>query len=141
MRSTRPPGGPHPRFHIQILFAVFMQSRWDYPMPQMRPVLEKMVDRFGADRILWGTDIPIVLLHWTYRQSLDYVRRYCPFLNEDEDGGDPGREHGANLMGAGRRVTRSRSRGWEPFARPRVNLSATSLTGALTATNREAIEY
>ena len=73
-----------PRFHIQILFAVFLQSRWDYPMPQMRPVLEKMVERFGADRILWGTDIPIVLLHWTYRQSLDYVRRYCPFLDEGE---------------------------------------------------------
>ena len=72
----------HPRFHIQILFAVFLQSRWDYPMPQMRPVLETMVERIGADRILWGTDIPIVLLHWTYRQSLDYVRRYCPFLDD-----------------------------------------------------------
>ncbi len=74
----------HPRFHIQILFAVFLQSRWDYPMPQMRPVLETMVERIGADRILWGTDIPIVLLHWTYRQSLDYVRRYCPFLGDSE---------------------------------------------------------
>ena len=74
----------HPRFHIQILFAVFLQSRWDYPMPQMRPVLERMVERIGAERILWGTDIPIVLLHWTYRQSLDYVRRYCPFLGESE---------------------------------------------------------
>ena len=74
----------HPRFHIQILFAVFLQSRWDYPMPQMRPVLEEMVEYFGADRILWGTDVPIVLLHWTYRQSLDYVRNYCSFLNEQE---------------------------------------------------------
>ncbi len=74
----------HPRFHIQILFAVFLQARWDYPMPQMRPVLETMVERIGADRIIWGTDIPIVLLHWTYRQSLDYVRRYCPFLGESE---------------------------------------------------------
>ena len=37
-----------------------------------------------ADRILWGTDIPIVLLHWIYRQSLDYVRRYCPFLSKSE---------------------------------------------------------
>ncbi len=90
----------HPRFHVQILFAVFMQSRWDYPMPQMRPVLEKMVERFGADRILWGTDIPIVLLHWTYRQSLDYVRRYCPFLNEDEMAAILGGNM-ARIMGAG----------------------------------------
>ena len=70
-------------------------------MPQMRPVLEKMVERIGADRILWGTDIPIVLLHWTYRQSLDYVRSYCPFLDESEMaailGGNMER-----LLGAGR---------------------------------------
>tara|TARA_B100000029_G_scaffold516109_1_gene626947 strand:- start:18150 stop:19247 length:1098 start_codon:yes stop_codon:yes gene_type:complete len=74
----------NPNFHIQILFAVFMQSEWDYPMAQVQPVLEKMVEHFGAHRILWGSDIPIVLLHWTYRQSLDYIRNYCPFLQEAE---------------------------------------------------------
>ncbi len=72
----------HPNFHIQILFAVFLQSRWDYPMPQIRPTLETMVERIGAERIMWGTDIPIVLLHWTYRQSLDYIRNYCDFIGD-----------------------------------------------------------
>ncbi len=71
----------HPNFHIQILFAVFLQSRWDYPMPQIRPTLETMVERIGADRLMWGTDIPIVLLHWTYRQSLDFIRNYCDFIS------------------------------------------------------------
>jgi predicted TIM-barrel fold metal-dependent hydrolase len=74
----------HPNFYIQLLFAVFLQSRWDYPMPQMRPTLEKMVERIGARRLMWGTDIPVVLLHWTYRQSLDYIRRYCDFITQDE---------------------------------------------------------
>ena len=74
----------HPNFNIQILFAVFLQTRWDYPMPQMRPVLETMIHRIGADRIMWGTDIPIVLLHWTYRQSLDYIRQYCDFISPED---------------------------------------------------------
>ena len=74
----------HPGYHVQILFAVFMQSVWDYPMPQIRPALEQMIERIGADRIIWGTDIPIVMLHWTYRQSLDYIRSYCDFI-PDED--------------------------------------------------------
>ena len=70
----------HPNFHMQLLMAVFLQSRWDYPMPQVRPVLRQMVERIGADRLVWGTDVPIVLLHWTYRQSLEYIRKYCDFI-------------------------------------------------------------
>ena len=84
----------HPSFHIQILFAVFLQSRWDYPMPQMRPTLETMVERIGPERIMWGTDIPIVLLHWTYRQSLDYIRRYCEFIGAARHGSHPRGKYG-----------------------------------------------
>ena len=46
--------------------------------------LQSEIERIGADRIIWGTDIPIVMLHWTYRQSLDYIRSYCDFI-PDED--------------------------------------------------------
>ncbi len=74
----------NPRYHVQVLFAVFLQTRWEYPMPQVRATLHEMVDRLGADRILWGTDIPIVLLHWTYRQNLDYIRNYCDFMSRAE---------------------------------------------------------
>ena len=73
-----------PNYSVQILFAVFLQSRWEYPMPQIRPTLEKMVERIGPNKLMWGTDIPVVLLHWTYRQSLDFIRGYCDFLNQDE---------------------------------------------------------
>ncbi|MBM3458949.1 MAG: amidohydrolase, partial [Armatimonadetes bacterium] len=76
----------HPNFHVQLLFAVFLQTRWDYPMPQIRPVLAEMIERIGADRLMWGTDIPIVLLHWTYRQSLEYLRQYCDFVSAADMG-------------------------------------------------------
>jgi predicted TIM-barrel fold metal-dependent hydrolase len=91
-----------PNFNVQLLFAIFLQTRWDYPMPQMRATLHKLVERIGADRLIWGTDIPIVLLHWTYRQSLDYIRDYCDFLGRKEMdlvlGGNMER-----LMGIGRK--------------------------------------
>ncbi len=74
----------HPNFHVQLLMAVFLQSRWDYPMPQVQPVMRQMVERIGAERLVWGTDVPIVLLHWTYRQSLDYIRNYCDFIKPSD---------------------------------------------------------
>jgi predicted TIM-barrel fold metal-dependent hydrolase len=73
-----------PNFHVQLLFAVLLGGVWDYPMPQMRPVLEKMARRIGADRLIWGTDIPMVMRHYTYRQSLDSIRLYCDFLGTRE---------------------------------------------------------
>ena len=33
---------------------------------------------------MWGSDMPNVERFCTYRQSLDYVRQYCPFLTARE---------------------------------------------------------
>ena len=90
-----------PNFSLQLLFTVFLGGEWDYPMPQVRPTLESLVRRIGADRLMWGTDIPMVLRFQTYRQSLDYIRSYCEFLRPNEMdmvlGGNL-----ARLMGTGR---------------------------------------
>ena len=74
----------NPNFHVQLLFAIFLGGVWDYPMLQIRPTLEMMARRIGADRLMWGTDIPMVMRHYTYRQSLDHIRSYCDFLGPDE---------------------------------------------------------
>ena len=41
-------------------------------------------DLLGADRLMWGSDMPNVERFCTYRQSLDYVLRYCDFLSDAE---------------------------------------------------------
>ena len=73
---------------------------YDYPMPQIRSALEKVVQRLGADRLMWGTDIPMVMRFQTYRQSLDSLRLNLDFLDQaDIDlicGGNT-----ARLMGVG----------------------------------------
>ena len=67
----------NPRFRVQILFAVFLGMLFDYPMLQFKPTLEQMVERLGPERIIWGTDVPIVMRYTTYRQSLDQILLYC----------------------------------------------------------------
>ena len=72
----------NPNFNVQIMFAIALGKEWDYPMPQVRPVFERLVTLMGAERLMWGTDIPMVLRHFTYRQSLDHIRFYCDFLSD-----------------------------------------------------------
>ena len=90
----------NPNFHVQLLFAIFFGGMYDYPMPQIRSALEKVVERLGADRLMWGTDIPMVMRFQTYRQSLDSLRLNLDFLDQSDIdlicGGNT-----ARLMGVG----------------------------------------
>ena len=74
----------NPNLSLQLLFAVLCGGQYDYPMPQMRSTLEDLVGRMGADRLIWGTDMPFLMRHYTYRQSLDSIRLYCDFLSDTE---------------------------------------------------------
>ena len=74
----------NPRLNLQILFANFFGREWDYPMPQVRPAAEMLVRRIGADRLIWGTDLPMCIRHYTYRQSLDFTRLHWDFLGPQE---------------------------------------------------------
>jgi predicted TIM-barrel fold metal-dependent hydrolase len=74
----------NPNLHLQFLFPIALGAIWDYPMPEVRPAIEECVRRIGADRIMWGTDMPIVMRFWTYRQNIDFIREYCDFLSKDE---------------------------------------------------------
>ena len=74
----------NPNLYLQLLFPIALGAVWDYPMSQVRPAIEECVRRIGADRLMWGTDMPIVTRFWSYRQNIDFIRRYCDFLSSDE---------------------------------------------------------
>ncbi len=74
----------NPNLHLQFLFPIALGAVWDYPMAQVRPTIEECVKRIGADRLMWGTDMPIVTRFWTYKQNIDFIQAYCGFLSEDE---------------------------------------------------------
>jgi predicted TIM-barrel fold metal-dependent hydrolase len=61
-------------FYLQLMFPISLGDIWEYPMKQTLPVLKEITRNFGADRLIWGTDMPIVLRHFTYKQCLDQIK-------------------------------------------------------------------
>ena len=73
-----------PNLTIEVSFPVRIGDRFDYPWAVCQPVLGEMVEHIGADRLLWGTDMPFQNRFCTYRQSRDWIERYSTFLGADE---------------------------------------------------------
>jgi predicted TIM-barrel fold metal-dependent hydrolase len=71
-------------FYLEIMFPITWGGRWDYPYREAQPLIRNLRDRLGAEKLMWGSDMPNVERFCTYRQSLDYVRRYCDFLSARE---------------------------------------------------------
>ena len=69
---------------IEIMFPVTWGGTWDYPYPEAQALIRHMRALFGAGKLVWGSDMPNVERFCTYRQSLDYVRRYCRFFSAGE---------------------------------------------------------
>ena len=74
----------NPNVYQQLLFPIALGAVWDYPMHQAHSAIEECVKRIGADRLMWGTDVPIVMRFWTYRQNIDFITRHCDFLGQKE---------------------------------------------------------
>lgn len=69
---------------IEVMFPISWGGVWDYPYPEAQGLIRGMRDRWGAAKLVWGSDMPNVERFCTYKQSLDYVRRYCDFLTAAE---------------------------------------------------------
>jgi len=74
----------NPSLHLEVCFPVRIGDLFDYPYREVWPTLEAMMKRLGADRLLWGTDMPFQNRFCTYRQSRHWLERYCSFLGDDE---------------------------------------------------------
>jgi predicted TIM-barrel fold metal-dependent hydrolase len=74
----------NPNMHLQFLFAIALGGTFDFPLPQATPIVKELVTHIGADRLMWGTDMPIVQRHQTYQQNIDFVTKYCNFLSQQE---------------------------------------------------------
>ena len=69
---------------IEVMFPISWGGVWDYPYPEAQALIREMRDLFGAEKLVWGSDMPNVERFCTYRQCVDYVRRYCSFLSAAE---------------------------------------------------------
>jgi predicted TIM-barrel fold metal-dependent hydrolase len=74
----------HENMLIEIMFPITWGGKWDYPYPEAQGFIKGMHDMFGASKLIWGSDMPNVERFCTYKQSLDYVKRYCTFFKSGE---------------------------------------------------------
>ncbi len=54
-----------------------------YPYNEAVPFIERALERFGAERMMWGSDFPPVSLHETCEMAVNMPRRWT-FLSENE---------------------------------------------------------
>jgi predicted TIM-barrel fold metal-dependent hydrolase len=71
----------HPNISAEVLFPVIAGPLgWDYPYPQAQRIIKHLYEEVGAEKLVWGSDMPLVECNCTYRQSLTYLKNYCDFI-------------------------------------------------------------
>ncbi len=66
------------------LSAVPILMQEGFPCPATARLLHDAVELVGADKLLWGSDLPTTLTRHTYGQLLDVVRAGAGFLTETQ---------------------------------------------------------
>ncbi len=56
----------------------------EYPWPEVTGALKVAKEMGAIDHVMWGTDVPTVLVACTYKQHIDCIVNYCDFLTDDE---------------------------------------------------------
>jgi L-fuconolactonase len=59
-------------------------SKEEFPYKDSQTLVKKLHDKFGPQRLMWGTDWPICLTKCSYAQTLSMVRDQMSFLNDDD---------------------------------------------------------
>lgn len=68
------------QFLIEVLYPIGQGRTDDYPYPSVRPAIRRLCRLVGGRRLVWGSDMPNVQRHCTYRQSRSYLEDYCDFI-------------------------------------------------------------
>jgi predicted TIM-barrel fold metal-dependent hydrolase len=73
----------YPRVFLK-LSGQYYYSKQSYPYADCRDLVHAIFDRFGPERLLWGSDFPHVLLKSGYRRCLKLPEREYTFLSQDD---------------------------------------------------------
>jgi hypothetical protein len=102
--NVRPPGDPDfidtpgelwpllrlPNFYFEEGYVLayenwqFWKENYEYPYPLHTQLIKRIYEEIGADRLLWGSDMPFLYRTCTYLQCMDIVKLHLPFLNQEE---------------------------------------------------------
>jgi predicted TIM-barrel fold metal-dependent hydrolase len=72
-----------PNIYIKLSgFHYVSQVSWDYPYSDTLWIVRKLYEHYGAERLCWGSDYPVVRFNMNYRHALEAFRTHCPFIPE-----------------------------------------------------------
>jgi predicted TIM-barrel fold metal-dependent hydrolase len=72
-----------PNIYIKLSgFHYVSAVSWDYPYADTLPIVRKLYESYGPERLCWGSDYPVVRFNMTYRHALEAFRTHCPFVLE-----------------------------------------------------------
>ena len=70
--------------NLEVCFPVRIGDLYDFPYKEVWPVLEIMVEKIGSKHLLWGSDMPFQNRFCTYKQSRQWIEKYCTFLSQKD---------------------------------------------------------
>lgn len=53
----------------------------EYPYPTAQEYVRMAVERVGAGKLMWATDVPYAFLMGSYSEALNWLRNHCGFLD------------------------------------------------------------
>ena len=74
-----------PNIYIKLSgFGYVSQVEWDYPYSDTFWIVRKLYEYFGAERLCWASDYPVVLGYMTYKHALEVFRTHCTFVPDKD---------------------------------------------------------
>jgi len=70
----------YPKVFVRISH-MWSLPKQPYPYPDAQDQVKRLRDKFGAERLMWGTDWPISLKNLRYPQAVELFRKDLDFLN------------------------------------------------------------
>jgi predicted TIM-barrel fold metal-dependent hydrolase len=68
-----------PNVYVKLSGFPYLSSEpWAFPFKDQTDLVQTIYGAFGADRLCWGSNFPVIDGVITYRQSLEMVRSYLP---------------------------------------------------------------
>ena len=72
-----------PNIHIKLSgFHYIAPVSWAYPYHETHGVVRALYEAYGADRLCWGSDYPVVRRAMTHQHALEAFRTHCDFIPE-----------------------------------------------------------
>jgi L-fuconolactonase len=72
-----------PNIYIKMSgFHYVTLKSWEYPYHDTHECVRGLFEAFGADRLCWGSDYPVVRTHMTHQHALEAFRTHCTFISE-----------------------------------------------------------